>query len=409
MERRDSTTLETDVGGPSIDVVSIRSSESGFSMGAGGLSSLSISKTEPEDDEGRSKDQQQSTHQPGLSISEVAEESLLWLAHRLGPLLTARYLTKNLLRMLALCYSTDRLEPMPLPGDVQLTTFTSSWYPVVGDAGASKVLHCLEEIAMIYGEHMILRHYFTYAGELISQALKRLTPNMEMAVLACVALIRRTFPYLTHEQLMENLKDHTFIDTLLFPLIRAASSIKVTFSSTATRTTLTWKLAECLYWLGVRVGAENVKTYLLVLVQRLFCTYDILYEMDPQTMEVKELSGVGRSAEWSDAAFVQLKATFTPILAGRMMKAFGTLCGRQYLQLSLSNSDLLTKLCAEAEAGMGPEIGMESTLAGCHRPSGVTPEDRAAEVDLVCKRLKHSTRKLKGNWLAYWEYELGKS
>ena len=49
----------------------------------------------------------------GCNVSLVSMDSLLWQVQRLGPVLSSRYITRNLLRMLALCYVDDNsLNPL---------------------------------------------------------------------------------------------------------------------------------------------------------------------------------------------------------------------------------------------------------------------------------------------------------
>ena len=74
----------------------------------------------------------------------MASESIIWLSHRLGPVLTARYVTRNLLRMITLCYlHDDALQPYNGPGVVD--SLHKSY--IRGDVYASKVINCLASIS----------------------------------------------------------------------------------------------------------------------------------------------------------------------------------------------------------------------------------------------------------------------
>lgn len=106
-------------------------------------------------------------------MSQVAVDSLLWQAHRLGPVLTARHLTRNLLRMLALCYIDDNSLDLACGSAGQNTMEptggnSSSFQPstatlqLQGDFNANRILTCLTSLAGLYGEQMVLVQYFPH-------------------------------------------------------------------------------------------------------------------------------------------------------------------------------------------------------------------------------------------------------
>lgn len=86
-------------------------------------------------------------------ISEMSSESLIWLAHRLGPVLTCKYLTRNLLKMLTLCY-IGRENLLAVTGEEsyanRLDSLCIANSRLIGDRNATKVIECLTSIAGWY-------------------------------------------------------------------------------------------------------------------------------------------------------------------------------------------------------------------------------------------------------------------
>lgn len=92
-----------------------------------------------------------SSRKHDAKISDMSADSLIWLAHRLGPVLTARYLTRNLLKMLTLCYVGKENLTIDNNQNADLISIANS--SVTGDQNALKVLECLSNIA---GELMVV-------------------------------------------------------------------------------------------------------------------------------------------------------------------------------------------------------------------------------------------------------------
>lgn len=174
-----------------------------------------------------------SDQQTQYQISDMSAESLIWLSHRLGPVLTARHLTRNLLKMLTLCYvGQENILPDDFTDDDDnvnknlhdnLLVFSIADGRVYGDRSAVKVLECLTSITTIYGEHFILLQYLPHVTELIAMCKKRITPSLEGGLISSLQLLKYLVPCLSDTVIMDQL--HVSCLVYLIYLMLSANNI----------------------------------------------------------------------------------------------------------------------------------------------------------------------------------------
>ena len=355
------------------------------------------------------------------NISQVASESVIWLAHRLGPVLTAKYISKNLLKMLNLCYVGPKSSL--LVNDIKQQDFiirVQSVNKTQGDVLAHNVLECLTEIASIFGENFILLQYLPYAWDLIALSKKRLTPNLEGGLIGCVSMAHHMVPYLNDSILMNELTEN-FMNRLLFPVLQLVTSRSVTFSGGwRPRKVLLGKLLDVTYLIGLRIGEEMARTHLTPLISAFFSAFDKVYDEEGKSL----------SSEEEQDALKELQEVLNPEFANACYVAFYHLMGRAHLDMTIPNLKLLKFLCSRypgspmmlatfahlrpAALASGPNDLHSSASSGGNKimsshDSG-SIDDPSQEIHgLIKKDVPNSTRHLRGNWLAYWEHEIGRA
>lgn len=96
---------------------------------------------------------------PG-TISGIAAEGIVWLAPRLGPVLTSKYIASQLLTMLPHCY----LGNVGSNDDDDDTK-------MVNDRNAKWLLFCLSNFCTLYGEAFMLNQYLPYIDKTVSDCI----------------------------------------------------------------------------------------------------------------------------------------------------------------------------------------------------------------------------------------------
>ncbi|KAL5008764.1 hypothetical protein ScPMuIL_014345 [Solemya velum] len=452
-----------------------------------------------------------------MNIRDVAAESIKWLAHKLGPVLAAKYMSRNLLRMLALCYLGE--EQLMVVSDLKHLKTSRL---ICGDDNSQLVLDCLHFITVLYGEHTILLQYIPSIIDIVSVAKRRLTQRAEAGLLGSIVLLKSIIPMISEKTLMEILQD-TIIGEILKPVIELVASLTVGFpSGTQIRTALCYKIIDVMYTLGLRLGFEMTRTYMTEILRCFFSAFDTVHGNHP-TPQPPPPNSIQQSSKWEKSKFLdsddaycnikiddntneytvgspvvlnipyspksssshksvkspyslspnsladerdepdetnpskehaqqELAEVFKPELA---LAAYIPLCrifGSIHMEQCLKNDDLIRQLCAEQDSAMD----RASSSSDPTSPSGdslsspdsedshvSSPKGISSNIDMVGNRInfpcspdmmqfgrsyKHSKilsmhpdetrntemehgkqRHLRGDWLAYWEHELGLS
>ena len=388
----------------------------------------------------------------GGNIAQVASESVLWLAHRIGPILTAKYLTRNLLRMLNLCYATMNREEGERPRRLSRHhdhKIRVGYKRHRADVLAHNVLNCLSEIACLYGDQVILLQYLPYSWDLVTLCKRRMTPNLEGGLIGCVELTHHIIPYLSDSVLMNELPDN-IVANVLIPALQIATSRTASFSDGAVaRKTLLYKCLDVIYLIGLRIGEEMARSHLAQFSSAFFSSFDKVWDATGRQLKISD----------DETAFSVLSEALDSELAYAAYIAFYNLMGRTHLEESIINLDVIRSLCLQEQEAAPQELVARARPAAfncymnmsLHHNSGggeaatlATPDgsvvansnqgnqivatsaasgSSASLLTAVQSRVNeeihaliskessitaNSSRHLRGNWLAYWEHEIGR-
>ncbi|XP_041353185.1 WD repeat-containing protein 81-like [Gigantopelta aegis] len=458
-----------------------------------------------------------------INIHDIASESVKWLCCKLGPVLTAKYFSKNLIRMLALCYfGHEQLQIIQNTDDDCL----KSSKLVVGDRNAQKILECLGHVALLYGEQVILLQYIQCIIDMVSVSQRRLTQRSESGLFGALILLKYIIPYISDKALLDCIED-TIVENCLMAVIKLVTNTSVSFpGGSYVRSVVCHKVVDALYVIGLRLGFEMTRIHLNQCMQKLLEVFSYVHghltdadqcpemgtsaspgadgvgsseesyltiKMDPNSQEYKigtpiyvsglsleacsplrksqssskfhSLTSLGAVDDREDSqelkvgpkenGMQEVSSVFTAELAQAIYIPLCRIFGSIHMEHNLRNDDLIRQLCAQQDQSVDQQMEKKresdsTTVTSLESPRSpteekvtgaigrnvevignriqLTPESRINSPEMhrfgcgyrhsgilsinpddlkCCDKEYTKHRHLKGNWLAYWEHELG--
>uniref|UniRef100_A0A8C5X159 WD repeat-containing protein 81 n=1 Tax=Malurus cyaneus samueli TaxID=2593467 RepID=A0A8C5X159_9PASS len=430
---------------------------------------LAEDSSEPEDGEGEelpdhSDDKEQSI------LLDTACKMVRWLSAKLGPTVTSRFIARNLLRLLTSCYVGPTRQQFVPSSDENSPLSTGNIYqkrPVLGDQVSKPVLACLVHVAYLYGEPVLTYQYLPYISYLVAPGSGsggiRLNSRKEAGLLAAVTLTQKIVVCLSDTTLMDILPKIS--QEVLLPVLGFLTSPAIGFPSGAqARVVLCVKTISLIALICLRIGQEMVQQHLSDTVRTFFGAFSLLQELQEQSLSSCEgpvmevpLSD-GKLLALDPSVLLELQKVFNPEMAYITYIPFSCLLG-DVIQTVVPNHSLVEKLASLHLESVNPKnlqvVGLEQTPSTDQDARGAEPfsspnEDThsgtfgsvlvgnriqvpvdtqreglgllrlsagtdgfvassSSEENALKHDLPRSTHMLCGNWLAYWQYEIGVS
>uniref|UniRef100_A0A452TW08 WD repeat-containing protein 81 n=1 Tax=Ursus maritimus TaxID=29073 RepID=A0A452TW08_URSMA len=372
-------------------------------------------------------------------LLDTACKMVRWLSAKLGPTVASRYVARNLLRLLTSCYVGPTRQQ-----------FTQK-RPVLGDIVSGPVLSCLLHIAHLYGEPVLTYQYLPYISYLVAPGStsgpSRLNSRKEAGLLAAVTLTQKIIVRLSDTTLMDILP--RISHEVLLPVLSFLTSLVTGFPSGAqARTVLCVKTISLIALICLRIGQEMVQQHLSEPVATFFQVFSQLHELRHQDLK---LDPAGRSeGQLPEVAFSDgQQRPVDPTLLDELQKVFTLeMAYTIYVPFSCLLGDIIRKIIPNHElVGELAGLYLESVSPSSRSPASVEPtvpstgpdvlvgnriqipDDsqpespgllgpipgvgsgglRSEEDNALKRELPRSAHGLSGNWLAYWQYEIGVS
>ncbi|KAL0597507.1 WD repeat-containing protein 81 [Plecturocebus cupreus] len=344
--------------------------------------------------------------------------------------------------------------------------------PVLGDVASGPVLSCLLHLAHLYGEPVLTYQYLPYISYLVAPGSasgpSRLNSRKEAGLLAAVTLTQKIIVCLSDSTLMDILP--RISHEVLLPVLSFLTSLVTGFPSGAqARTILCVKTISLIALICLRIGQEMVQQHLSEPVAAFFQVFSQLHELRQQDLKLDPTGrGEGPLPEvvFSDgqqrpvdpALLDELEKVFTLEMAYTIYVPFSCLLG-DIIRKIIPNHELVGELAGlyleslspssrspasvePAVPSAGPEWDPQggrcpqddghsgtfgSVLVGnrIQVPADSQPESpgplgpisgagggglgSGSEDNALKQELPRSAHGLSGNWLAYWQYEVGVS